>query len=343
VRTLGQFFAAICAVLFVISTVLVLLLFNIEAKAFSSATYKQAFEDQRLYERMPAVLATALTTTMGPNINAIPFLRALTLENWQNIISMLLPPEELKAMANNALDSIFDYLNGKTNSVVISLLPVKAQLAGDSGMRVVLQILSLQPACTTEQLTQMALGLLSGEIALCNPPPEAIGLLTPFMQAQLQTLTTIIPNEITLVPGTLGGTPQDPRLKLNTIRFAIKLTPLIPAFLLIAMTVFAVRSFVDWLTWWGWSFMLAGAGSVLIGLVGAPLVGWILQLLIQNQGTILIPPVFVSSIAETTSAVARQMLVPILIQGALLGFVGLGMVIVAMFLPRRPADPYIPY
>ena len=342
-RTLGQFFAAICAVLFVISTVLVLLLFNIEAKAFSSATYKQAFEDQRLYERMPAVLANALTTTMGPNINAIPFLRALTLEDWQNTISMLLPPEELKAMANNALDSIFDYLNGKTNSVVISLLPVKAQLAGDSGMSVVLEILSLQPACTAEQLTQMALGLLSGEIALCNPPPEAIGLLTPFLQAQLQTLTTIIPNEITLVPGTVSGTPQDPRLKLNTIRFAIELTPLIPAFLLIAMTVFAVRSLVGWLTWWGWSFMLAGAGSVLIGLVGAPLVGWILRLLIQNQGTILIPPVFVSSITETTSAVARQMLVPVLIQGALLGFVGLGMVIVALFLPRRPIDPYVPY
>jgi hypothetical protein len=267
----------------------------------------------------------------------------LTLEDWQNTISMLLPPEELKAIANNALDAIFDYLNGKTNTVVISLLPVKAQLAGDSGMSVVLQILSLQPACTAEQLTQMALGLLSGEIALCNPPSEAIGLLTPFLQSQLQTLTTIIPNEITLVPGTLSGTPQDPRLKLNTIRSAIKLTPLIPALLLIAMTVFAVRSLVDWLTWWGWSFMLAGAGSVLIGLVGAPLVGWILRLLIQNQWTILIPPVFVSSIAETTSAVARQMLVPVLIQGALLGFVGLGMVIVALFLPRRPVDTYLPY
>jgi hypothetical protein len=210
-------------------------------------------------------------------------------------------------------------------------------------MIVVLQILRLQPACTTEQLTQMALGLLSGEIALCNPPPEAIGLLTPFLQTQLQTLTTVIPNEITLVPGSLSGTQDDPRLRLNTIRFAIRLTPFIPALLLLAITVFAVRSLTDWLTWWGWPFMFAGAGSVLIGLVGAPLVGWILQFLIQNQGTILIPSVFVASIAETTSAVARQMLVPVLIQGALLGFVGLGMVILALFSPRRPVDPYLPY
>jgi hypothetical protein len=325
------------------STVVVLLLFNIEAQAFSSATYKQAFEDQRLYERMPAILATAFTTTMGESINAVPFLRGLAVEDWQNIISMLLPPEELRAMANNALDATFDYLNGRTNSAVISLLPLKAQLAGPGGMKVVGQILSRQPACTAEQLTQMALGLLSGAVALCNPPPEAIELFTPFIQAQLQTMTTIIPNDITFIPGTLSGTPQDPRLRLNTIRSVIRLTPLIPALFLLAITVFAVRSLANWLTWWGWPLMIAGAASVLIGLVGSPLVGWILGLLIQNQGTILIPPVFVSSIVETTSAVARQMLIPVLIQGALLGFVGLGMVILAMFLPRRRPDLYIHY
>jgi hypothetical protein len=335
VRTLGQFFAAVCAILFVISTGLVLLLVNVEAQAFSSGTYKQAFEDQRLYERMPAILATALTTTMGQNISAVPFLRALTIEDWQNTISTLLPPEELKATADNALDSTFDYLNGRSNSAVISLLPLKTQLAGPSGMNVILQILSLQPACTAEQLTQMALGLLGGEIALCNPPPEAIGLMTPFIQSQLQATTTIIPNEVTIIPGTLSGTPQDPRLRLNTLRSAIKLTPFLPVLLLFGITIFAVRSLLDWLTWWGWPFMIAGVSSVLIGLVGSPLVGWILQLFIQNQGTIPIPPVLASSIAETTSAVARQILAPVMIQGAILGIVGLGMAIVAMFLPKR--------
>ncbi|MGZ9166729.1 MAG: hypothetical protein ACXW4U_16270, partial [Anaerolineales bacterium] len=274
-------------------------------------------------------------------ISAVPFLRALTVQDWQNTISMLLPPEELKAMANNALDATFDYLNNRTNSAVVSLMPVKVQLAGPSGMDVVLQVLSLQPACTTAQLTQMALGLLGGEITLCNPPPEAIGLMTPFIQSQLQTMTTIIPNEVTIIPGTLSGTPDDPRLRLNTIRSAIKLTPFLSVLLLFGITVFAVRSLVDWLTWWGWSFAIAGAGGVLIGLVGSPLVGWILQLFIQNQGTILIPPVFASSIAETTSAVAQQLLTPVLIQGAILGLTGLGMAILGMFLPKKQVDPFI--
>ena len=340
-RFLGVFLAAVCAFLFVISTVLVLLFFNIERKAFSSETYKQAFEDQRLYERMPVILATALTTTMGENINTVPFLKTLTVEDWQSTIAVLLPPEELKAMANNALDATFDYINGRTNSAVISLLPVKTQLAGPSGMNFLLEILSRQPACTPEQLLQMAQGLLGGQVALCNPPPEAIGLMTPFIQSQLQTLTAIIPNEVTFIPGTLSGTPNDPRLRLNAARSAIRLTPFLPVLLLFGLTIVAVRSLTDWLTWWGWSLAATGVGSVIIGLAGVPLVGWILQFLIQRQGTIPIPPVFASTIAETTSAVAQQILAPVMIQGAILGIVGLGMAILALFLPKPQIDPFL--
>ncbi len=341
-RSIGQVFAAICVLLFVISGVFVLLVFNIEAKAFSSATYKQAFEDQRLYERMPAMLGTILTTYIAQNGSAVPFLQVLTVEDWQNNITLLLPPEELKAMANNALDATFDYLNGTTSSAVISLLPVKAHLAGDSGMRLVLEILRRQPACTPEQLTQMALGFFGGQIALCNPPEEAIGLMMPFLQSQLQSMTAVFPDEVTFIPGTLSGTPDDPRLRLNTVRSAIKLTPFIPAILLVAIAIFAVRSIAAWLTWWGWPLLLAGGISVLIGLFGSPIIGGILQVLIQNQVAVLIPPVLASSIAETASAVTRQMLTPVLIQGLILAVLGSGMVILALFLPRSESSLYTP-
>jgi hypothetical protein len=128
-------------------------------------------------------------------------------------------------------------------------------------------------------------------------------------------------------------------LRLNAIRSAIKLTPFLPLLLLFAITVFAVRTLLDWLTWWGWSFAFAGIGSVIIGLAGAPLVGGILQLLVLNQGRIPIPPVLASSLAETTSAVARQMLAPVMIEGGILGLIGLGMLILGLFLPRRANGP----
>jgi len=342
VQTLGKFFAAICAVLFVISSVIILLLFNVERKAFNSATYKQAFENQGLYQRVPALLATILTTSIAENPNAMPLFKTLTVTDWQTSITTLLPPEELRTLADNTLDATFDYLNGKTDSAVISLAPIKAHLAGESGLQVVRQFLSLQPQCTPDQLSQMALGLLGGQIALCNPPEEAIGFMAPFIQAQLQAMTSLIPDQIAFIPGTLSHTPNDPRLKLNALRSAIKLTPFIPVLFLFGIAVFAVRTLREWLIWWGWPFMITGVISAFIALVGSPLIGGILQLLIQKQGTIFIPPILAASIGETTSAVARQMLAPVVLEGFILALVGIAMIFLSMFFSRhiRYASPF---
>ena len=341
-QTLGKFFAAICAVLFVISSVIILLLFNVERKAFNSATYKQAFENQGLYQRVPALLATILTTSIAENPNAMPLFKTLTVTDWQTSITTLLPPEELRTLADNTLDATFDYLNGKTDSAVISLAPIKAHLAGESGLQVVRQFLSLQPQCTPDQLSQMALGLLGGQIALCNPPEEAIGFMAPFIQAQLQAMTSLIPDQIAFIPGTLSHTPNDPRLKLNALRSAIKLTPFIPVLFLFGIAVFAVRTLREWLIWWGWPFMITGVISAFIALVGSPLIGGILQLLIQKQGTIFIPPILAASIGETTSAVARQMLAPVVLEGFILALVGIAMIFLSMFFSRhiRYASPF---
>jgi hypothetical protein len=335
VQTLGKFLAALCAVLFVMSSVVVLLLFNIERKAFSSETYKQAFANQGLYQRIPAMLASMLNTSIAENQNAIPLLKALTVADWQTSITILLPPEELKTMANNALDATFDYLNSKTDSAVISLVPVKTHLAGESGLQVVRQFLSLQPQCTPEQLTQMALGLLGGQIALCNPPEEAMGLMAPFIQGQLQAMTSLLPDQLAFIPGTSSNTPNDPRLKLNAVRSAIKLTPFIPVLFLFGIAAFAARTLREWFIWWGWPLMIAGLISLFTALVGSPLIGWILQLLIQNQGKIFIPAVLATSIGETASAVARQMLAPVVFQGFILALLGLGMIIASKFISRQ--------
>jgi hypothetical protein len=335
VQTLGKFLAALCAVLFIVSSVVVLLLFNIERKAFSSETYRQAFADQGLYQRIPALLASMLTTSIAENQNAIALLKALTVTDWQTSISTLLPPEELKALSDNALDSTFDYLNGKTDSAVISLIPVKTHLVGESGLQVVRQFLSLQPQCTTEQLTQMALGLLGGQVILCNPPEEAMGLMAPFIQGQLQAMTSLLPDQLAFIPGTSSNTPNDPRLKLNAVRSAIKLTPFIPVLLLFGITVFAVRTLREWFIWWGWPILTTGVISAFTALVGSPLIGWILQLLIQNQGTIFIPSILATSLGETASAVARQMLTPVVLEGFILAFLGLGMLIASMFISRQ--------
>jgi hypothetical protein len=335
VRELLKTLAAICALIFIFTGVLSLILFNIESRAFSSTTYKQAFTDQRLYERMPGILAATLSTSISQNQNMVPFLRELTVEEWQAMISTFLPPEELRAMTDQTLDATFDYLNFHSNSVIISILPVKARLAGEAGVNVVRQFLQTQPACTVEQLTQMALGLLGGEIALCNPPEEAMSLLAPFIQSQLQTINATFPNEIALVPGTESGTPLDPRLQLQAIRSAVRFSPFFVLLLLLTVAVLAVHSLRDLLIWWGWPLLITGMASAVIAIIGSPIVGWFLQLLIRSQGAILLPPILASSIGETATAVASQMLVPVILQGFIIAGIGLVMVVLGIMLGRR--------
>jgi hypothetical protein len=327
--------AAICAVLFVLAGVPVLLMFNIEQKAFSSATYKQAFENQGLYERMPALVASTLSTTISQNGATPTFLKELTAEEWQATIATLLPPEELRAMTDQTLDSTFDYLNLRSNSVVVTLLPIKARLAGEGGVNVVRDFLRTQPDCTLDQLAQMGLGLLSGNIALCNPPDEAMGFFAPFIQSQLQTITATFPDQIALVPDIESGTPNDPRLRLQWIRSGIAVSPFFLFLLLLAIAVFAVRSIRDLLLWWGWPLLITGGLAAMIALVGSPLVGGILQLIIQIYGAAFLPSMLASAIGETASSVASQMLVPVIIQGFVIAMIGLLMVIVGTFVIRR--------
>jgi hypothetical protein len=255
--------------------------------------------------------------------------------DWQSTISSLLPPEELRALANGALDSTFDYVNGRSNTVVISLLPIKARLIGESGVNVIRQFLQTQPTCTIDQLTQMALGLLGGNIALCNPPEEAIGLFEPFIQSQLQTLNAAFPNEVTVFTSPNSGTPNDPRTRLRLARSAVRFSPFFAILLLLAVALFAVRSIRDLLIWWGWPLLIVGITSVLLGLIGSPLVGWFLQFLIQTQGVAFIPPLLAPSIGEAARAVASQMLIPVAIQGMIIAVIGLGMAMLGILMGKR--------
>jgi hypothetical protein len=336
VRTIEKTFAAVCAILFILSGVTILFLFNIERKVFVASTYKQAFEEQGLYERMPALLATALQGLITQNPGSYPFLKELSSEDWQVTIASLLPPEELRAVADGALDSTFDYVNNKTEFAVITLVPIKARLAGPAGVEIVTQFLSTQPACTLEQLQQMALGFLGGNIALCNPPPEAMGLIAPFIQSQMTSVTAAFPDQVTIIPGTNSGTPDDPRLQLHLVRSAVRFSPYFVLLLLLSVAVFGVRSLRDLLVWWGWPLLITGASSAVLALIGSPLISLLLRFLIQTQGAAFLPPLLIATIAETASAVASQILSPVVTQSLILFSIGLIFVVLTLVFRNRP-------
>jgi len=342
-RTLGKFLAGVCAILFVITGVLALLFFNIERKAFSAETYKRAFDRQQLYDRMPGILADALTTAITRNEQASTYLKSFTVQDWESAISALIPPEELKVLANSTLDSTFDYLNGRTNSAVISMLPFKSHLVGSGGVEAVLQLLRTQPTCTVDQIIELTFALMSGgDLIFCNPPPEAVQIVRPLIESQLQFITLGFPDQITLISTQHGGTPGDPRLNLKITRSIMQITPLFPMSFLLGLTIFAVRGLIDWLKWWGWPFLFTGVISLLIAVPGAFLVGFIIQWLLESQVGSFMPSVLLLTLRETVSAIAREILGPVIIVGLALAFMGLIMILVAAFLEIREKDRTIP-
>lgn len=332
--TLRKFIAGLCAVLFVFSAILALFAVNIELQAFEAAPYKRAFEKQNLYGRIPQILAEALETTVSGTANAQPYLKAMTVQDWQSSIITLLPPNELKLTTDNALDSIFNYINNKTNSASISLILIKSHMLGPSGVEVVKQILQAQPTCTADQLLQMGLGILNGSIALCNPPPQLIDVANPLIQSQLQVITNTLPNEITLITAPADPT-ADPRVELKWVRTFMKTTPVFPLILLFILTIFVGQTLHGWLKWWGYPFLMIGAISAAIAYFGAPTLGFIAQRVLLAQGPKFIPPNFFSVASDTLSAVVSEILKPVLIESLILIFVGLMMIIIAYFVGRR--------
>ena len=70
--------------------------------------------------------------------NGMPaYMQNLSAGSWQAILTIFLPPDALKSMADSTLDQFFAYLNGGTDTVSVPLGQLKERLLGPSGCRLV--------------------------------------------------------------------------------------------------------------------------------------------------------------------------------------------------------------
>ena len=324
--------AGIFAVLFVLTALAALLLFNLERKAFSPQTYQQAFANDNFYERIPTLMAQALTSPT--QMESLPIsMRGLSTENWESFIRSLLPPEALKELGDQALTSIFAYLNDEADTAVISLTPLKDNMVGEAGVQAVLELLKTQPECTLAQIGQITMAFLNGqEISLCKPPDELLGSMSPLIQAQLQVAAAAIPNEVTLVTADPAQGNADPRQQIKALRLILRLSPLLPLLLLFLMTILAVHSLRDWLAWWGIPFLGTGIIATFAALLGAPLTGLILLRILVSKAPAYLPPALLDNGSQLATAIMDQLLKPVIIQGLVLMFFGFVMTTLAIIL-----------
>ncbi|MBE0672897.1 MAG: hypothetical protein IH588_20150 [Anaerolineales bacterium] len=333
--TLKKPLAVLCSILFMVTAVIALFLFNFDRRAFTAETYQKAFARNDFYNQIPGLMADTMTSSNADQSQFPVVMRGMSREAWEAFFRSLLPPDVLKAMGDEVLTSTFAYLNMRTDSAQLNLTPLKTSLTSDTGAQAVLSLLGTLPECTFAQIAQMTLNLLSGgQIEFCNPPAELYPALTPIIQGQLQFTAAAIPDQVTII----SAPPQnDPRQRLLDIRFFMRLSPMLPLAFLLGLTLFAVRSLKSWLTWWGIPFFITGSLAFVMSLIGAPVFGAVFQRILVNRMSIYLPSILLDYGSDLASAMLQALLTPILWQGLLLTLLGLGMAVAGYFVKEKIA------
>lgn len=325
-----KFLAVICAFLFVLTAGIALVLFNTKTRLFNASLYVNSLESQNFYDRLPMLAAESLAifpASKDPN-SPLTYLDFLPAENWEAIFRALLPPEVSQPMIEQAIRSVFDYLNGKSETASLSLVEFKTHLTGPSGTETLLAILRSQPACTLEQVVQLTIGNLFGQnhgFILCNPSDELLNIFQPLLQTQLQTIAYTIPDSVDLTPDAAGT--DHPLDGLRAVRTMMRFSPILPLGLLLLITSLSVRDLKGWLIWWGNPILFGGILGLLLSAIIGPLFQLAYSVYIEPRLPDFLPASVTDTIRGLMSTVLSGVSAPILLQSTALVLIGIIMIL----------------
>ena len=334
--SLKKIIGIIFAILFIATAVPALVFFNFDRRAFTAETYQKAFANANFYDKLPVALADSMLSTSTDTSKLPAVMQGMSQQAWEAFFRAMLPPETLKVMGDDMLNSTFAYLNMQTDSVHLSLAPLKSSMVSDLGVQAVYTLLNNQPDCTLGQIAQMAMDLLTkSEMQFCKPPAELIPMLTPVIQGQMQFAVSAVPDQITLIS---KPPANDPRVKLRVLRMGMRLSPILPLMFLFLTTIFTVNSLKSWLSWWGIPLFITGALTSLMSLGGAPIFGVILQRILVNRLPAFLPAILLGYASDLASAMLQALLRPVLWQGLVIALIGLLMMVGAYLRQGKQYD-----
>jgi hypothetical protein len=337
-KVLAVSLAGIFAILFIMTTPLTFVLYNVEQSVFDADLYKQALVEERVYERLPEMTARTLAVAaQRPEGNVVlSIFRNISEEEWRGFVFGLFPPNVLKVLAEDAITQVMTYLNGESNEAVLSLTSLKTHLGSLEGINAIYGILKSQPDCSVEQLTAIAMG--QEDIVLCNPPETFLFLdLRPIYEAEIRATVTLIPEQVTLI----AASPQRAQKlqDLKNLRTIVRLSPLLPILCLLAVTVLVVRSLKDWLNWWGYPLLFAGLISMLMSALSRPLASLMFQGFVAPILPDALPSDFVDVFKDLFASVVHNAVQPILLAAGIMSLVGLIMVAITFLFRERLRKP----
>jgi hypothetical protein len=260
-----------------------------------------------------------------------PFFQNLTTADWQGFLTILLPPNDVKTMAESTLDQLFAYLNGGTNTVAVPLEKMKEILAGPGGTELFMQLLDSQPPCTDEDVVKLINSLSNDEMVYCKPPQEILSLVATILPDLLNLVVQQLPDKVILIEPPAPGVPSpgtgpfgsDPITTLRTIRLFMRLSFLVPLAFLLLVTLFAVRSLKSWMRWWGIPFFISGIIALIMGIATLPILNIAWGLLILPRIPPYLPADIVGVGQELLRSIFGSLSIKICLQAVILLVIGL--------------------
>ncbi len=298
------------AILFVISTASLLPAFLTARQLTNPEFYKQALQDQEIYTRFPELAGEQFVTAVRNDpcarnrsdprcrgklsLGTLPFLKNLKADDWQAILTNLVPATWFQTQAESLIDQFFAYMNGDapTLTLTLSMSEPKARIRGQEGYDAVMRILKAQPECDLFDYIDLFFGLLDEGLAgipSCRPDNDLIAEFTPEIRLMLADLSDEIPEQYDLAPVLADFISAEDTDPLGSLRQEVKLTRqglalslLLPLACFGLMTVLGVRSVQGWLLWWGAPLTAAGlamlVNALLFPSLGQLLIGrWVIS------------------------------------------------------------------
>ncbi|MBN2084907.1 MAG: hypothetical protein JW748_06740 [Anaerolineales bacterium] len=286
------------------------------------------------------------------------FFKVLSIDQWGSILRALLPADWLQAQVESVLHQTFTILDtpGAPLAITIDMRDFKKRLTGPAGTEAILQIIQALPACAADYFPDLS---DPSSMLECRPPDEMMVFVEPGIAPALAEAAKTIPDQLDLLEpvrasGALNleqaGLPIGPRQILQIGRRIVRLSPIVCVVILFLVTLLVVRSWRGFLRWWGLPILAAGICVLLTALVIWVGLDVAISLGRENLPASISPGVYDTGAGILVYIAHRYALVTGG-EGIVLGFIGLGLVVLSFFVGRPkhplpasapPAAPYAP-
>ena len=346
---LGKFFTIIFAVLFVITLTLVLILYGPSRLLFDSNLYKKALSDLDIYQKIPAFTSHFLPSNIildpcadfrencgnTPAGTPLPsFSIKLSPENWQALLEIFLPPQDIQTSIGAALDRFSLVMHGNANQIDIPIDMVKGNLTGTVGEQGLFRFFNSLPLCSTEETAKLGIpNPTSIIVPLCKPPDELLNLLIPDLLKQVKPYINRIPDGMNIsMP---ASTLADIQLGLSSLAWIL----LLPMLFLLGVIWLGVRSLKSGLNLGGILLLISGLLALGVGLIFRFGAKAALDLFLGFQNTAIWTPELISFLRQLGAYLLNHLTDLMIYPSLILILIGLLVWIGSALIRKKAIEP----